>query len=176
MQLGVILTPYGHTPGYPPAGITRSVRGATRWLGPFDPQHYTRDDTGYYYDTPLGNIPTDFELAKREGFLPVASGWVTTQQGYQTGGWLPPKGWYPGQPQAVRIPLQPLGLTRGLGEALPPVPQTSPPVTAEDVLAVIAAHNERVFALTFVSTMAVAISALIGLFRTLKLIKEDRRA
>lgn len=174
MALGVILTPYGHTPGYPPSGITRNARGATSWAGPFDPQFYTRGQAGFFYDTPLGGVPTDFDLARRRGFLPVVSGWVQTQQGYQTGGWLPPGGYYPGQPAAARVPLTPLGLN-GLRDALPPATETSPPATAEDVLAVLAAHNDRIFAITVVSTMAVAVSALIGLFRTLKLIKDDKR-
>lgn len=180
MALGIILTPYGHTPDYPPAGIAFNYKGATSWAVPFDPQHYRRGEAGYYYDTPLGGLgglgtpaPTDFELARRWGYLPFHAGWVTTKQGYQSGNWHPPHGYYPGQPVALRPPVTPLGL----GEALPPVQQTSipTPATAEDVLTLMAAHNDRVFALTLVSTTAVAISALIGLFRTLKLIKSGAK-
>jgi hypothetical protein len=167
MSLGVVLTPYGHIPGSFPAGITHST-GRGPYAQPFDPQWNTRGEAGLYYDTQLGGlrglgaVPGDMALAKRYGFLPVNSGWTVTQQGYQPGGWLPPDGGYAGQPQALRMPLVP----RGLGEVQP--------ATAEDVLAVMAAHNDRVFALTLVSTAAVAVSALLGLFRTLKLIKEDR--
>lgn len=183
MALGIVLTPYGHTPGFPPAAITRSTKGATSWAQPFDPQFYTRGEAGYYYDTPLGAprrkrtlrerlglgkpVPTDFELARKWGYLPTHTGWVTTAQGDQSGGWRPPYGHYPGQPQALWNPVH----RGGLGDALPPVAQTSPPATADDVLAVMAAHNDRIFALTIVSTTAVAVSAMIGLFRTLKLIK-----
>jgi hypothetical protein len=167
-QLGVVLTPYGHVPGSFPAGITRSYAGATAWAPPFDPQFYSRGEAGYYYDTQLGGSPTDFELARRRGYLPVASGWTTTRQGYQPGGWLPPDGGYPGQPQATRYPMVPLN---GLGGDI-----VEPgPATANDVMAIMAAHNDRVFALGLVSTVAVTISALLGLFRTLKLIHDDAR-
>lgn len=172
MSLGVVLTPYGHIPGSFPTGTTFSSKGATSWAAPFDPQFYARGEAGYYYDTPLGGLrgaPTDFELARRTGYLPVNSGWTVTNRGYQPGNWLPPAGGYPGQPMATRYPLVP----RGLGEL--PAPMASPqPATAEDVLAVMAAHNDRVFALTLVSTAAVTISAMITIFRTLKLIKGGR--
>jgi hypothetical protein len=187
MALGVILTPYGHTPGFPPAAITRSSGGATSWAEPHDPQYYTRGEAGFFYDTPLGApprakrrgklatllglgapMPNDFDLVRRYGYLPVKTGWVVTEQGYQSGGWRPRFGHYPGQPQALWPPVTPLS---GLGQALPPVSQTPSPASAEDLIAMMAAHNDRVFALTLVSTSAVAISAIIGLFRTLRLIK-----
>jgi hypothetical protein len=113
-------------------------------------------------------MPNDFDLVRRYGYLPVKTGWVVTEQGYQSGGWHPRFGHYPGQPQALWPPVTPLS---GLGQALPPVSQTPSPASAEDLIAMMAAHNDRVFALTLVSTSAVAISAIIGLFRTLRLIK-----
>lgn len=190
MALGVILTPYGHTPGFPPSGITRTTKGLYGWAEPFDPQHYVRGEAGFFYDTPIGApkigflkraaaklglgtpSPTDFELARKWGYLPVKTGWVVTDQGYQSGGWRPPYGHYPGQPAALRPPVTPLN---GLGQTLPPVMQTPAPATAEDLIAMMAAHNDRIFALTLVSTSAVAISALITVFRTIKLIKSRQR-
>jgi len=59
----------------------------------------------------------------------------------------------------------------GLGEIEP----SAVPATTEDVVALMNAHNDRVFALTLVSTTAVAVSALLTVFRTLKLIREDKR-
>lgn len=196
MSLGVVLTPYGHTPGFPPYGIAYSRKGAATWQAPFDPQWYSTGEAGYYYDTHLGDasnrlgtkvkppfwykvkramglgaIPTDFEIAKSVyDHLPVYSGWVTTQQGYQSGGWQPPKGRYPGFPSSIAPPMAPLN---GLGETpIPPVGQQL--LTIEDVLAVQQAQNDRVFSLTAISTVAVTVSALIGIFRTIKLIKEDK--
>lgn len=49
------------------------------------------------------------------------------------------------------------------------------PATTEDVVALMNAHNDRIFALTVVSTGAVAISALVTIFRTLKLIHAGGR-
>ena len=43
--------------------------------------------------------------------------------------------------------------------------------TTDDVIALMNAHQDRVFALTVVSTTAVAVSALLTVFRTLKLIR-----
>lgn len=185
MSLGVVLTPYGHTPGYPPYGIAYSYKGASRFEEPFDPQWYRRGEAGYYYDTQLGrppstwrkiksklglgDIPTDFEIAKNYGYLPVFSGWVTTNRGYQSGGWNPPHGRYPGYPTAIAPKMAPLG---GLGDT--PIPTGSTALTLEDFMTVQQAQNDRVFALTLVSTAAVTVSALIGLFRTIKLIKEDK--
>lgn len=190
MALGVVLTPYGKIPGgYPPAGITYSRKGSTEFLcsGDYlDPQFNSRGEAGYYYDTPLGapskpgwftrmraraaarklglrDIPTDFDLAKVRGYLPVQAGWVTTEQGYQTGPWLPPHGEYPPNPSRQVVPLAGL---QGLREG--------EPATTEDVIAAMMAHNDRIFALSLVSTTAVAVSALITVFRTLRLVREGK--
>ena len=165
-----------------------------------DPRFNERGEAGYYYDTQLGAwksnwwarvkaklglgaIPTDFELATRYGYLPVESGWTRTKQGYYTGRWLPPQGnpAWAGYPTPMwPLESKPLGdvpeygvLTTGninkprrtslLGEA-----------SVVDVMAEMTAHNDRLFALTLVSTTAVAVSALLGVFRTLKLIKEEK--
>ncbi len=68
----------------------------------------------------------------------------------------------------------------GLGDAGPTLPivpvVNTAPTSAEDLMATMLAHNDRVFALSIVSTFAVAVSALITVFRTVKLIREDSRA
>lgn len=61
---------------------------------------------------------------------------------------------------------------RGLGD---PLPATDTPASTADIVALMNAHNDRLFALTIVSTTAVAVSAIIGVFRTLKLIREGKR-
>lgn len=58
----------------------------------------------------------------------------------------------------------------GLRDAAAPVAATT-----DDVIALMNAHQDRVFALTVVSTTAVAVSALLTVFRTLKLIRSERR-
>lgn len=105
----------------------------------------------------LGAIPTDAELSTVYQYTPVTSGWVAAKEAFFPSPWLPPNGWnqagaYGPQPQL-----------RGVGE-------TSP----DDVIASLNAHNQRVFALTMVSTAAVAISALLGAFRTIKALRETK--
>jgi len=140
----------------------------------------------------LGMIPSDFDLSEEYGYTPQYRGWVATTTGYIPGSWQPytlntAADWQPTQPE---IPYGPSGFQRtdvgpwlnmrqlhGLGqiapEPMPTVPGT--PASVEDVVAQMNAHNDRVFALALVSTTAVAISALLTVFRTLKLIKEGAR-
>lgn len=138
----------------------------------------------------LGAIPTDFELAATQNYTPVASGWIATQEGYLTEPWLPPNGYLPAGWQS---PVQP---NDGGGQAVNPmslrfydpnVNGNSPdwntpfnglkglrdgtPATVEDVVAEMNRHNDRVFAMTLISTTAVAVSSIIAIFRTLRLIK-----
>ena len=134
----------------------------------------------------LGAIPTDFEIAKVMGYTPVESGWIATQQGYLTPPWLPPTnqpqggyalpiqpndgGGQPESPMALRFMdsnnYAPPGY--GLSQPLP----SGQPASVEDVISQMNVHNDRVFALALVSTAAVAVSAIITIFRTLKLIRE----
>lgn len=133
----------------------------------------------------LGAIPTDFEMAPRMQYTPVTSGWIDTKQGYLTPPWLPPNGYAQG---GYAVPVQPND--GGGGPESPfslrfytPEYANDPrwntglasegtPLT-EDVVAQMNAHNDRVFALALVSTTAVAVSAIITVFRTLRLIRKD---
>jgi hypothetical protein len=187
MALGIVLAPYGHIPGGWPTGITQTRANRHNQLTPFDPQYNTRGEAGLYYDTPLGvpklswfqkmrlkrqlrglgAMPTDAEIATSYGYTPTYSGWVATAQGYYTPDWIPPDGvrW-----QGIYSPPTSLsGLREGDVVA-------SAPATADDVVRALQAHNDRVFALTIVSTVAVATSAMITIFRTLKLIREDKKS
>lgn len=193
MALGVVLAPYGQNPnGTSPPYTVNYAFGPrpNQYLCPTDPQYNTRGVPGMYYDTPLGrpslkgwwqrfkarralrglgDIPTDAELATVRGYTPVVSGWINTVgQGYVTGPWIPPDGQdYSGYPPPIALK----GL-RGLRDivASAPVPGT---VTTESLLQSMQEHNDRVFTLTLVSTTAVAVSALITIFRTLKLIAKE---
>lgn len=189
MALGVVLAPYGRNPDgtSPPYTVNYASVNRHRLLGPHDPGHYTTGEQWMYSDTPLGgitdklkakierwklnrqrrlmglgDIPTDAELAKVRGYTPVTSGWINTVQGqYVTGPWIPPNG------QNYSGSMPPVALS-GLGQ----VP--TQPANVDDVLAVMNAHNDRVFALTLVSTAAVAVSAMITIFRTVRLIHSKR--
>jgi hypothetical protein len=204
MALGVTLAPYGKIPGAWPYGILRNYGGGPINVQPEDPQYYHTGEAGYYYDTALGApraswwqkwqlrrsyaklskdaaqrgiffglgaIPTDAEMSWTAGRdypipgaetmrTPVESGWIAANGGFQPGPWLPPDG---------RRFDGGIDRATGLGDGEP-----APGTTADDVLAALQAHNDRVFALTIVSTVAVAVSAMITVFRTVKLIREDK--
>lgn len=184
MALGVVLAPYGQVPNAWPYGITQSRGGNGTFVQPNDDPYWNmRGEAGFFHDTALGKpklfermrrrlglgaIPTDAELSLVMGYTPVASNWITTKEGFITPPWLPPNGW----PQGGYSPPVALSGFRGFRDADPTAPT---PATIEDVVGVMNAHNDRVFALTLISTTAVAVSAMITIFRTLKLIREDRR-
>jgi len=139
------------------------------------------------------SIPTDAELSSRYQFTPVHGGWVSTDDGYAIPSpWLPPNGY-----RADGI-QQPVSRLSGFGLApvmspppppssdrivpqvmLPPAPMPAPvtdpsqPASVNDVLLALQAHNDRIFALQVVASTAVAVSALITIFRTIKLIRSE---
>lgn len=138
----------------------------------------------------VSGFPTDFQLATRRQYLPVESGWIPLKDNkiLTSGPWIPPSG--QGGHYDPRFPVPVISVPtndvvgaagvsglRGLRDA-----STAPPVTAsvpgsstnvDDVIGVMTEHNDRAFSLALVSTTAVAVSALLGVFRTLKLIRED---
>ncbi len=65
-------------------------------------------------------------------------------------------------------------LLNGLRGLRDPIETSTAPATTEDIVALMNAHNDRLFALTVVSTTAVAVSAIITVFRTLKLIRQGK--
>lgn len=170
----MILTPYGHIPGSFPSEITRSYGPSGEYLCPRDPYQNQRGEVGYYHDTQLGRaalgqtIPTDYELMKSYGYLPFDWGSVqgklpSGQLIAWAGPWKPPSGVSPGTPAApVWLGPSPGNKTiSGLRSA------------ADDVVAELNAHNRRTFQLAVISTIAVAASALLAIFRTGGLIRED---
>ncbi len=132
----------------------------------------------------FGAIPTDAELAYNRGYTPVESGWIaTTNQGLIPGPWNPPNGWLQMGAYGPRIaPRTPMGLGDAAVPAAGPqlipndTPLPPPQMTTDDMMAALQAHNDRVFTLALVSTSAVAISALISIFRTTRLIRTEGRS
>lgn len=130
--------------------------------------------------TGVAGYPTDFQIAQKRLYLPFESGWVPLKDNkiLTTGPWVPPgsNAWAdPRWPTPVisRTSNEVAGLGR-LRDAAP-VTTSVPgsPASVDDVVGVMTAHNDRAFALALVSTVAVAVSAMLGVFRTLKLIRED---
>jgi hypothetical protein len=203
MALGIILAPYGQIPGAYPSEIGYSYGGNGEFSVPYDPFYNTRGEPGFYHDTQLGRLPTphvnlfglavpmqtglltrwrmnrarrrafsglgrsvpsDFELAPTYGFTPDMDGWTVAREGFQPGSWIPPNGWNPAG--AYGPPMAPRSLS-GFGDATP--------ATADDLIAALNAHNQKVFTLTLVSTFAVALSAIITTIRNTKLIRQESK-
>jgi hypothetical protein len=77
MSLGIVLAPYGQLPnGNYPYNITFSRGGDGTYLGPRDPQFYTQGEQGYYYDTPLGDLP-EYGAAQAAVIVRSAPGLIT---------------------------------------------------------------------------------------------------
>ena len=152
MALGIVLTPYGKIPKAFPAAIASSYGANGTYLDE-DPYFNQRGEAGFYHDTFLGDpcapapavrpswwqrlkarlagrqlgaIPTDFQMATNLNYTPVNSAWIHAEEGY-----IQPPPWVPRRP--------------GLGDGVP--------ATVEDVVGLMNAHNDRVFALTLVSTV-----------------------
>jgi len=111
-MLGFIVAPFGQIPGAYPSPIAYSYGGNGKYLCPADPQFHQRGEGGFYYDTALGAIPTDAELAKNYGYTPVTSGWVAAKEGYFPSPWNPPNGWNPAGAYGPQMSLS--GATVGM--------------------------------------------------------------
>lgn len=110
------------------------------------------------------SAPTDFDMSSMLQYTPVTRPWVASKEASWTGPWLPPNGWNP----AGQFGPQP-HMNADYPQAQSPLGEAT-----EDVLAALTAHNQRVFALTFVSTAAVAIAAVLGAYRTVKLLRSAK--
>lgn len=166
-QLGLVLTPYGRVPGSLPWEINKTGQGF-RQLCPQDWQYFQRGEYGFYTDTALGGVrarllgemPTDAEQASYTGwYTPVKSGWVTTNQGYLPPPWTPPRGGLRWWGPTVAAPLNGFGST----------------TASDDVVKALNDHHQRLFILSALSTTAVVASSLITAFRTMRLIRNERK-
>lgn len=125
-----------------------------------------------------GSIPSDADLASTYGFLPFIAGSIGNSSGpAYVGPWTPPNGWQQG------AAFGPNRGFSGLRDAAPTVivsapddPGTSVPAapsgaTVDDVIAAMTEQNQKMFTLAVVSTTAMAISALLTIYRTRTLLK-----
>lgn len=156
----MILAPRGRIPGSFPHEIVSTQGGNLTHLCPHDPYYYQRGEAGYYHDTQLGQtVPTDAELSSQWSYYtPWNYGWVNAhsaegRQVYWPNSWIPP---------------------HGLSPAGPPAPVSLGDAT-EDALFEQKAHNRRMFQLSMIGTIAVATSALIAIFRTSALMREESK-
>jgi hypothetical protein len=116
-MLGFIVAPLGkEVPGQYPSEIQYSYDGNRSYLGPFDPQFNTSGEAGLYYDTALGGIPTDAELATAYQYTPVASAWINAKEGFFPAPWRTPGGWSPAGAYGPKMSLSGAGLTSVVGD------------------------------------------------------------
>lgn len=129
--LGMVLSPYGQVPNAYPWEINRTGPNNAPQLTPLDYQYNQRGETGFYYDTQLGDgdlgddlgvIPTDAEMGRNLCYTPVHTGWVygkeaDGQRYYYPGPWSPPNGWQPTGPDRQWAP--PVALGGGFGFTIP---------------------------------------------------------
>ncbi len=156
-MLGVILQPFPE--------IAQARGGQGNYLEPFDPYFNQRGERGWYYDTQLGAIPTDAELATNYGYTPVASGWINSKdQGYVTGPWR--FGWDPAGAYGPPSSLNGLG-----ADALP----VSAADAAASAVMALQENQARAFKLMIVSTSAIALSALLAAWKTARDIRKDAK-
>jgi hypothetical protein len=166
-MLNFVVAPFGQIPGAYPSPIAYSYGGDNRrQLRPRDPQHYHTGESGLYYDTPLGAIPTDEELSYNYGYTPVTSGWVAAKEGYFPSPWNPPNGWNPAGAYGPRMSLN------GLGADVI-IPASATPSEAQSVVDALNEQNKRVFKVTVISSVIVGFAALLNSYRMIKQIRRE---
>lgn len=170
-MLAIVLAPYGQIPGAYPSEIAYSYGGSGAYEGPDDPMQFQRGEYGIYSDTMLGRAnlgqqPTDMDYAGNYQWTPVTAGWVASAEGYHPGAWVPPNGWNAAGAYGPKSwPLS------GLRDA-PPIP-TATKAEADSVVQALNDHNDKMFKVTLVSTAIISVSALITMWRTLRMIRRD---
>lgn len=178
-NLGYILDT-GPTEGKPYAEALMALKSTNSpYCGTYDKQYHTRATPGLYYDTrlggALGRIPNDLQQSRVWGFTPVMSSWLPFQQGaWAPGPWVPPNGtWTPEGLRPVGPPLH--GLAGPVGEDVTTATSPVPYNTGEAAVAELKRHQDRVFALSVVSTMAIASTAAINIIKHLQEQRKTRR-
>lgn len=112
------------------------------------------------------SVPSDFEIAPYYTWVPQIDGWVTAKEGFNPGTWIPPNGWNPagayGPPMTPPTYTYP-GPLGGLRDTVQPTPA--------DLIATLNDHNQKIFTLSIITTIAVATSAILSAWRTSKQLK-----
>lgn len=128
-----------------PMEINRTIASAHKpgdwYAGPtaLMTNQYTRGESDYYYDSPLGAVPTDDELARARGcYTPVHSGWINSL-GF-------------GSPQSIAV--------GAFGVDTPDV--LTPPTGG------LSKYQQYALMLSFVSTAAIVASSAIAMYRNMK--------
>ena len=200
-MLGITLAPYGQVPGAFPYGVGYSYGGNGTFMCPDDPYQYQRGEAGFYSDTQLGlpiipppqgllqriatmwharkvkkqlgwSNPPDMAYQATYGFVPQMSGWITTKEGFVQSPWVPPNGWQPAPRQLSGCSNCAGPQLRGLND-IPTDANVDPEVAR--VLSAMNDHNQKVFTLSIVTTLAVAVSAIVSIARNTRELRKESK-
>jgi hypothetical protein len=202
-MLGMVIAPHGKVPNSFPYGIQYSYGGDGTYMCPYDPYYNQRGEIGFYHDTQLGmpaigllekfrrnraakairkqrgmrglgsSVPGDIELAPTYGYTPHMTGWVHFKEGFYQNPWVSPDGWRPSPLSGLGCPGScPSYAMHGLAQ----IP-TNAPIDPEvaSVLKAMNDHNQKVFTLSIITTLAVAVSAIVTTIRNTKALREESR-
>jgi hypothetical protein len=173
--LGLVLAP-----GTPPSPYEIVYVGQdTRcYQGQYDRQYQTRGEPGFYFDSPLGAIPTDAELSRYYGYTPVMSTWTPFKQPsgktlFWSNPWIPPNGYWTNPQAAPPASLEGSRRRRGrglFGLGADPDPNVEigpilPKEEAERVALQLKEHNQRMFVISMLSASAVVATAAVNIIR-----------
>ena len=195
-RLGIVLAPYGDRSPHPSSEIVavgKTTAGPLAYCTrrPERGPNYRADQTWQYgSDNNLGAVPTDLQLATQRGYTPVLSQWAPSTSGaaYSPLPWIPPTG----SPRST-LPGDPPGYVQGYMTQLagprvtmlgadgetPATSPFTPPATApaeynagQAAVEELKRHQDRMYTLSMFSVAAVAMTAMVNVFRYL----DDKRA
>lgn len=173
--LGMVPLNTGPTaPGVPYAEVVATMKnyGPGSYCGTYDKGYHQNATARLYYDSRdsltggLGAIPSDLQLSRIRGYTPVMSSWVPfVGQTWAPAPWVPPNGAAsPSGIVSVGPPISRLQLAGPVGEEATPAPYDA----GAAAVAELKRHQDRVFALSVVSTMAIASTAVINVLKHLE--------
>lgn len=120
--------------------------------------------------------PNDFDLTPYYGYTPVSDGWVEAREGFNPGTWIPPNGYSAsGSYGPQMVPRALAGFGDAVLPASPVQPSPNQQPTAADLINTLNEHNQKIFTLSIISTIAIALSAAINTYRNSKLLKQETR-
>lgn len=162
-------TPYGEI-----AIVTKQAVWQNAYCGQYDKQYHERGNPGMYYDTQLGRIPSDLELSRSWGFVPMTSGVASfRQQAWAPLPWVARIGtWTPEGIRPWAPPFKDGRVLRGVGQEIVEDVAPAPMDPAQAAVFELKRHQDRVFALSVVSAIAIASTAMINVFKYM----EEKRA
>lgn len=188
-RLGLVLAPEGNRSPYPSSEIVavgKTTAGPSAYCTrrPERGPNFRESQTWQYESNRhLGAVPTDLQLATQRGYTPVFSQWAPGKTGaYSPLPWIPPTG----SPRST-LPGDPPGYVQGYmtqlagprltmlgadGEptATSPLAPSAPAATPEynagqAAVEELKRHQDRMYSLGILSAAAVAMTAMVNVFR-----------